>query len=245
VETPVVATQTTAVTEPAVKTDDVEIAETSSTPTVEAPAVVKVEAKVEPQPQANDVAAVETQQVETKPVVTKTTETKVEEPKAADAKVDLASIVETQVTSVTAEAVVVAVPSVESSVTKSVAVPKAEAAKTETLVEPSVAPSAEVKEAVKATASAPMARPAAIAKPQATVQTVPTTPQITDAVVVSKPKAASRFGSMVSSDMTKPVVEVREQVAVPKGREYENTANEESTAKIKLANGAESDMARP
>lgn len=245
VETPVVATQTTAVTEPAVKTADVEIAETSSTPAVEAPAVVKVEAKVEPQLQANDVAAVETQQVETKPVVTKTTETKAEEPKAADVKVDLASIVETQVTSVTAEAVVVVVPSVESSVTKSVAVPKAEAAKTETLVEPSVAPSAEVKEAVKATASAPMARPAAIAKPQATIQTAPTTPQITDAVVVSKPKAASRFGSMVSSDMTKPVVEVREQVAVPKGREYENTANEESTAKIKLANGAESDMARP
>ena len=240
VETPVVATQTSAVTEPAVKTAEAEIAQISATLAVETPAIIKVEAKVEPQ--ANDVAAVGTQQVETKPVVT---ETKVEEPKATDAKVDLASIVETQVTSVTAEAVVVAVPSVESSVTKSVAVPKAEAAKTETLVEPSVAPSAEVKEAVKATASAPMARPAAIAKPQATVQTAPTTPQITDAVVVSKPKAASRFGSMVSSDMTKPVVEVREQVAVPKGREYENTANEESTAKIKLANGAESDMARP
>ncbi|HCE50525.1 MAG TPA: hypothetical protein DER18_03650, partial [Shewanella baltica] len=96
----------------------------------------------------------------------------------------------------------------------------------------------------------PMAKPAAIAKPQTTVQAAPTTvnSQITDsvdAVVVNKPKAASRFGSMVSSDMTKPVVEVREQVAVPKGREYENTATEEPTAKIKLANGAESDMARP
>ena len=93
-----------------------------------------------------------------------------------------------------------------------------------------------------------MAKPAAIAKPQATVQAAPTTvnSQITDSVTaVNKPKAASRFGSMVSSDMTKPVVEVREQVAVPKGREYENTATEEPTAKIKLANGAESDMARP
>ncbi|WP_198783068.1 ribonuclease E [Shewanella putrefaciens] len=103
------------------------------------------------------------------------------------------------------------------------------------------------KDSAKAVASAPMAKPAAMTKPQAKVQVVSTTvnPQVTDAVT-SKPKAASRFGAMVSSDMTKPVVEVRAQVEVPKGREYDsNTTDEASAPKVKLANSAESDMARP
>lgn len=103
------------------------------------------------------------------------------------------------------------------------------------------------KDSAKAVASAPMAKPAAITKPQAKVQVASTTvnPQVTDAVT-SKPKAASRFGAMVSSDMTKPVVEVRTQVEVPKGREYDsNTTDEASAPKVKLANSAESDMARP
>ncbi|WP_297895084.1 ribonuclease E [Shewanella sp.] len=103
------------------------------------------------------------------------------------------------------------------------------------------------KDSAKAVASAPMAKPAAITKPQAKVQVASTTvnPQVTDAVT-SKPKAASRFGAMVSSDMTKPVVEVRAQVEVPKGREYDsNTTDEASAPKVKLANSAESDMARP
>ncbi|WP_413489564.1 ribonuclease E [Shewanella baltica] len=252
VEAPVVATKTDAVaeTQATAKSVEVETAQASEAPVVEAPAVVKAEAKVETP--ANDVAAVETQQVEAKPVETKATEAKA--PKAVEVKVDVAPVVEAPVANVAAEVEAVKAPVVESPAVTPAA-PKVEAAKveapkTETAEEPSVAPSVEVKEAVKATASAPMAKPAAIAKPQTTVQAAPTTvnSQITDsvdAVVVNKPKAASRFGSMVSSDMTKPVVEVREQVAVPKGREYENTATEEPTAKIKLANGAESDMARP
>lgn len=230
VEAPVVATKTDTVTETqaTAKSVEVETAQASEAPIVEAPAAVKAEAKVETP--ANDVTAVETQQVEVAPVV------------------------EAPVANVAAEVEAVKAPVVESPAvtpaTPKVEAAKVEAPKTETAEEPSVAPSVEVKEAVKATASAPMAKPAAIAKPQTTVQAAPTTvnSQITDsvdAVVVNKPKAASRFGSMVSSDMTKPVVEVREQVAVPKGREYENTATEEPTAKIKLANGAESDMARP
>ncbi|ABN61219.1 ribonuclease E [Shewanella baltica] len=253
VEAPVVATKTDAVTETQVTAKSVEVdtAQASEAPVVEAPAVVKAETKVETP--ANDVIAVETKPVEAKPVETKATEAEV--PKAVEVKVEATPVVEAPVANVAAEVEAVKAPVVESpAVTPAapkVETAKVEAPKTETAVEPSVAPNVEVKEAVKATASAPMAKPAAIAKPQATVQAAPTTvnPQITDsvtdAVVVNKPKAASRFGSMVSSDMTKPVVEVREQVAVPKGREYENTATEEPTAKIKLANGAESDMARP
>lgn len=253
VEAPVVATKTDTVTETqaTAKSVEVETAQASEAPIVEAPAAVKAEAKVETP--ANDVTAVETQQVEAKPVETKATEAKA--PKAVEVKVEVAPVVEAPVANVAAAVEAVKAPVVESPAVTPAA-PKVEAAKveapkTETAEEPSVAPSVEVKEAVKATASAPMAKPAAIAKPQATVQAAPTTvnsqitDSVTDSVVVNKPKAASRFGSMVSSDMTKPVVEVREQVAVPKGREYENTATEEPTAKIKLANGAESDMARP
>ncbi|MCS6235597.1 ribonuclease E [Shewanella baltica] len=252
VEAPVVATKTDAVTETQVTAKSVEVdtAQASEAPVVEAPAVVKAETKVETP--ANDVIAVETKPVEAKPVETKATEAEV--PKAVEVKVEATPVVEAPVANVAAEVEAVKAPVVESPAVTPAA-PKVEAAKveapkTETAEEPSVAPSVEVKEAVKATASAPMAKPAAIAKPQTTVQAAPTTvnSQITDsvdAVVVNKPKTASRFGSMVSSDMTKPVVEVREQVAVPKGREYENTATEEPTAKIKLANGAESDMARP
>ncbi|MGI2194329.1 ribonuclease E [Shewanella baltica] len=253
VEAPVVATKTDAVTETQVtaKSVEVETAQASEAPAVEASAVVKAATKVETP--ANDVIAAETKPVEAKSVETKATEAEV--PKAVEVKVDVAPVVEAPVASVAIEIEAVKAPVVESPAVTPAA-PKVEAAKveapkTETAEEPSVAPSVEVKEAVKATASAPMAKPAAIAKPQTTVQAAPTTvnsqitDSVTDAVVVNKPKAASRFGSMVSSDMTKPVVEVREQVAVPKGREYENTATEEPTAKIKLANGAESDMARP
>ncbi|MGL5392284.1 MAG: ribonuclease E, partial [Shewanella sp.] len=103
------------------------------------------------------------------------------------------------------------------------------------------------KDPVKAIASAPMTKPAAIVKPAAQVQTT-ATPVSTSAAepVKSKPQAASRFGAMVSSQMTKPAVEVRAQVEVPKGREYDNAATDEaSAAKIKLTNSAGSDMARP
>lgn len=104
----------------------------------------------------------------------------------------------------------------------------------------------ESKEAVKSVASAPMAKPAAIIKPQVK----PVVSQVAAAqpseAVISKPKAASRFGAMVSSEMTKPTVEVRAQVEIPKGREYENTTTAEAAEpKLKHSNSAESDMARP
>jgi ribonuclease E len=49
---------------------------------------------------------------------------------------------------------------------------------------------------------------------------------------------------MVSSAMTKPTVEVREQQAVPQGRAYEAQA-ETSAPKVAVGNSASSDMARP
>ncbi len=103
---------------------------------------------------------------------------------------------------------------------------------------------AELKEAVKSVASAPMAKPAAIVKPQVKPVMAQASAVQPAQAVVSKPKTASRFGSMVSSEMTKPTVEVRAQVEVPKGREYENTPSE-AAPKLKHSNSAESDMARP
>lgn len=67
--------------------------------------------------------------------------------------------------------------------------------------------------------------------------------------VVSKPtpkaKSGSRFGTMVSSDMTSPVVEVRENIDTPAGRQYEVSESPEKLDKSKVANTANSDMARP
>ncbi len=141
---------------------------------------------------------------------------------------------------------------VKVSETQEVQVIAAETA-TETLASPVVATPAtkvaaqiETKESLKSEASSPMAKPAPVAKPLA--QTVVTSAQAPQAaeVTTSKPKTSSRFGSMVSSDMTKPVVEVRAQVEVPKGREYEpSTAAKAAVPKVKQTNSAESGMARP
>ncbi|MGI2066509.1 ribonuclease E [Shewanella sp. MF08487] len=201
-----------------VKTTEVESTQIIAAPKSETPVEIKTETPVE-MTKASDIET-----TETKPIVeTLAAETNVQ-PKTAEVNVNLASTIETpamvNVPEKQAETVVQTASTTESNVV--------------------------VKEAVKATSSAPMAKPATFAKPQLTPQVASsvTTKPVID--VVAKPKAASRFGSMVSSDMTKPVVEVREQVAVPKGREYENTATEEaSSAKIKLGNSAESDMARP
>ncbi|MPY26289.1 ribonuclease E [Shewanella psychropiezotolerans] len=62
---------------------------------------------------------------------------------------------------------------------------------------------------------------------------------------LAKPRGASRFGTMVSSDMIAPVVETRENVDVPKGRQYEASESSPADAKPKTANSANSDMARP
>jgi len=108
--------------------------------------------------------------------------------------------------------------------------------------------------AVAANASAPMAKPAAIAR-QAKVEveeskdlnsTIATS--VAAVAVESAPKAAaktSRFGSMVSSDMTKPTVDVREQKAVPQGRTYQAKTTASTAPKVAINNSASADMTRP
>ncbi|MCG9723072.1 ribonuclease E [Shewanella sp. Isolate7] len=105
-------------------------------------------------------------------------------------------------------------------------------------------------------ASAPMAKPAAIqapstqVKPAAKVQEKPVETESSEeaaSIKADKPaaKATSRFGSMVSSTMTKPEVEARALVDTPSGRQYEPTAKEASAEPAKRANSANSEMARP
>ncbi|PTA49932.1 ribonuclease E [Shewanella morhuae] len=220
VEAPVAAVPTqleAAITENV--TTEIEHTQTIAAPMAKIPAEVKTETLVETTKES-EVEAAEPKS----PVETKSAEIDAQA-KAVEANVNFASVTEAPATATESNKQVELVIQTESTVESNVV----------------------SKEAVKATSSAPTAKPASIAKPQLAPQvasTVTTKPVID--VVANKPKAASRFGSMVSSDMTKPVVEVREQVAVPKGREYENTTTEEtSSAKIKLVNGAESDMTRP
>ncbi|WP_372941163.1 ribonuclease E [Shewanella sp.] len=161
-------------------------------------------------------------------------ETPVEAPKAAE------PVVETPV-----EAPKAAEPVVETPVEA----PKAAEPVVETTVE---APKAAEKTATltrdksASNASAPMAKPAPIAR-QVKVETAVEAKVETTTPVETAPKApakTSRFGSMVSSDMTKPTVEVREQQAVPQGRAYEAQA-ETSAPKSVMSNSASSGMARP
>lgn len=218
----------------------------SSAPTVEA-----VKAETVEQAVTEVVAVVEYVAPVTAPVST----TEIEKIAIADAPVAETPVIQ----KVAAEATIT--PVVPETTETQVLEPKIEETKAETVediaeakTEPQVVlqPASVVKATVvqditkvptKAVASAPMTKPAAIVKPQPKVQTEATNvnsqaADVTDAVV-SKPKTTSRFGAMVSSDMTKPVVEVRTQVEVPKGREYDNTPSEDTSApKVKLANSA-------
>ncbi|CAM2750605.1 ribonuclease E [Shewanella amazonensis] len=109
---------------------------------------------------------------------------------------------------------------------------------------------AEPKAAEKVTSTAPMAKPAAVmparVKPvEKPVADVAADIAPTKATAAPARPAGSRFGSMVSSEMTKPSIEAREQVATPKGREYEAASTDASSAKVQSSNSAGSDMARP
>jgi ribonuclease E len=104
---------------------------------------------------------------------------------------------------------------------------------------------------VAANSSAPMAKPAAIvrqAKPEVVKEVAATIAETvsTEAAPSTKaPVKVSRFGSMVSSDMTKPTVDVREQKAVPQGRTYEAQATDSKAPKVAKNNSASADMTRP
>ncbi|MCL1068158.1 ribonuclease E [Shewanella olleyana] len=177
--------------------------------------------------------------VETAPVAEEVkTETPVaQEPVAEEVKTEAPVVQEPVVEEVKAEAPVsqepvVDTPAVETPV---VEVPVVEEVKAET-------PKAPAKD--NSIASAPMAKPAAI---QRKVVATPAAEAKVEAKVeapAKKPATASRFGSMVMSDTTKPVSEVRTQQAIPKGREYEKSQPDAELAKSKVANSASSDTTK-
>ncbi|MFB2727673.1 ribonuclease E [Shewanella mangrovisoli] len=233
----------------AAETTEAKAIEVVAEPTVTSPATVVEAADVSVVTETTANNAVETEVVEA--VATKQVAEIKAEVAATEAPADTAvnnkaetSIKAEEVAVEPAKAVVVVDAVVAPAETP--AQPKAEAKAVAVEAVTPEADKAEAKEAVKSVASAPMAKPAPIVKPQAkTVVTQAAAAPAAEAVV-SKPKAASRFGSMVSSEMTKPTVEVRAQVEVPKGREYDSVASAETAApKLKHSNSAESDMARP
>ncbi|WP_345853251.1 ribonuclease E [Shewanella algae] len=119
-----------------------------------------------------------------------------------------------------------------------------EAPKAKTVEVAAAKPKAETASASVA-ASAPMAKPAAISRParqssNEAKESSAATPATTQASAAAR---VSRFSTMVGSDTTKPQVDQRAQVEVPKGREYQ--ANGETAPRKSHGNSAESDMARP
>jgi ribonuclease E len=130
-----------------------------------------------------------------------------------------------------------------------VAVPAEQAPVADTAeTEKTTAVSSKQDKAVAANASAPTAKPAAIvrqAKPAAAIEVAPAIVSADVATAAKAPVKTSRFGSMVSSDTTKPTVDVREQKAVPQGRTYQAQATETNAPKVAMNNSASADMTRP
>ncbi|NRD73707.1 ribonuclease E [Shewanella sp. VB17] len=61
----------------------------------------------------------------------------------------------------------------------------------------------------------------------------------------AKPANKSRFGTMVTSDMTKPVVGNRENIATPMGRQYQASDNAQPVRVTNNTNTANSEMIKP
>ncbi|WP_335899780.1 ribonuclease E [Shewanella algae] len=197
-------------------------------PQVEAKAEATAEAQVETKPQAEVAAKVE--------VVADAKAAEVEvktEPKTAEAEPVTAPEAQAEKAEVAKEAA----PS--KAAEKASEAPKAKAAE-----EIASKPKAETASASVA-ASAPMAKPAAISRParqssNEAKESPAATPATTQASATPR---VSRFSTMVGSDTTKPQVDQRAHVEVPKGREYQ--ANGETAPRKSHGNSAESDMARP
>ncbi|GAB1096613.1 MAG: hypothetical protein Sw2LagBPW_20900 [Shewanella algae] len=201
-------------------------------PQVEAKAEATAEAQVETKPQAEVAAKVE--------VVADAKAAEVEvktEPKTAEAEPVTAPEAQAEKAEVAKAQPVEAAPS--KTAEKASEAPKAKAAE-----EIASKPKAETASASVA-ASAPMAKPAAISRPARQAsneakESPAATPATTQASTAPR---VSRFSTMVGSDTTKPQVDQRAHVEVPKGREYQ--ANGESAPRKSHGNSAESDMARP
>ncbi|BCV66877.1 hypothetical protein TUM17387_22360 [Shewanella carassii] len=202
------------------------------TPQVETKADVTTEAQVETKPQAEVAAKVEIV------AAAKAAEVEVKaEPKTAEAEPVTASEAKAEKAEVAKAQPVEAAPS--KAAEKASEAPKAKAAE-----EIASKPKAETASASVA-ASAPMAKPAAISRPARQAsneakESPAATPATTQASAAPR---VSRFSTMVGSDTTKPQVDQRAHVEVPKGREYQ--ANGETAPRKSHGNSAESDMARP
>ncbi|GAB1116955.1 MAG: hypothetical protein SwStaBPW_37010 [Shewanella algae] len=201
-------------------------------PQVETKAEATAEAQVETKPQAEVAAKVE--------VVADAKAAEVEvkaEPKTAEAEPMTAPEAQAEKAEVAKAQPVEAAPS--KAAEKASEAPKAKAAE-----EIASKPKAETASASVA-ASAPMAKPAAISRPARQAsneakESPAATPATTQASAAPR---VSRFSTMVGSDTTKPQVDQRAHVEVPKGREYQ--ANGETAPRKSHGNSAESDMARP
>ena len=109
-------------------------------------------------------------------------------------------------------------------------------------------PAAPVKAESQVKVEAPVKAEAPV-ETVAPVETQVSTPAETAPKVQAAPKAqsggSSRFGTMVTSDMTKPVVETRENIATPSGRQYVASESTAPSEKSRTANSANSEMAKP
>ncbi|GAB1104496.1 MAG: hypothetical protein Sw2LagTSB_24430 [Shewanella algae] len=201
-------------------------------PQVEDKTETKAAAQVETKPQAEVAAKVE--------VVADTKAAEVEvkaEPKTAEAEPMTAPEAQAEKAEVAKAQPVEAAPS--KAAEKASEAPKAKAA--EEIASKHKAETASASVA----ASAPMAKPAAISRPALQAsneakESPAATPATTQASTAPR---VSRFSTMVGSDTTKPQVDQRAHVEVPKGREYQ--ANGETAPRKSHGNSAESDMARP
>jgi ribonuclease E len=199
--------------------------------------------------QANESKAVSMSPVDTAPAKV---EASVSVATAAPVKTEAPAKVEASVSVATAAP---AKPDAPAKVEASVSVAAAAPAKPEV--------TAKVEASVSVAAAAP-AKPDAPAKVEASVSVAatapakPETPMKVEAAVAPqvvtssapvavkvKPAGGSRFGTMVSSTMTKPVVESRENIATPTGRQYETTENSQSAKSAKNVNTANSEMVKP
>lgn len=223
------------------------------TPVVKAEA--KVEAKVEEVPTSVEVAAenqpeVVKEEVKTEEVVAQAPQTKSEEAQTQVQEVAAEKVEEAKSEPVKAEVQTeVQQPAeVEADVEIKATAPQAEQTAPEVVA---VSEEEKVKHAsapmAKPSVQMPKRQPAEPAQEPVAAETAPTeTAEAAPAVADTAPAAkasVSRFGTMVSSQTTKPQVDNRAHVETPKGREYEPGSAEHSQRSN--ANQATSEMARP
>ncbi len=213
------------------------VAETSAPAEAESKVEVKAEAQTEvtetvaaqPAPEAKvEAKAVAQETVKTEEATAEVVEAKVEtqvKAEAVDAKVETESKAEAGEAEVDTEA-----KEAETSVEAEEKVKQAFAP----MAKPSVQMPTRQPAAVKAVEQADTVEAPA---PAEAVE-----PQSVEAASAAKP-SGSRFGTMVSSQTTKPQIDTRAQVETPKGREYQPGSAEQSQRVS--GNQANSEMARP